>query len=228
MTYILNIETSTKVCSVSISKDGSDYLLKENETENYSHSETLNVFIEELIKSSEIELKDLDAIAVSGGPGSYTGLRIGTSSAKGLCYALEIPLIAINTMRGMYELIKRKHTDFDFYIPMIDARRMEVYASIFDSEGNELKEVSADVLEEGIYADIVGSRKTLIFGNGAEKSKDIFKGDQFEFDCNTNVSALGMNQLTFNKYQKKQFEDLAYFEPNYLKDFIAGKPKKIL
>ena len=228
MTYILNIETSTKVCSVSISKNGADFLLKENETENYSHSETLNVFIEELINSSEIEFKDLSAVAVSGGPGSYTGLRIGSSSAKGFCYALEIPFIATQTMKGMFEYVKREHPDFDIYIPMIDARRMEVYSSIYEGNGNELKGVSADVLEVGIYDEYVQGKRTLIFGNGAEKCRELFPESNFEFDVKSNISAIGMNEIAYSKYQKKQFEDLAYFEPNYLKDFIAGKPKKIL
>ncbi len=228
MTYILNIETATKVCSVSISKNGEDYLLKELESEGYSHSEKLNVFIEELIADSEITLKDLDAIAVSSGPGSYTGLRIGTSSAKGFCYALDIPFIAIHTMQSMFEFVKRTQPEFDFYIPMIDARRMEVYASIFDREGNEVKEVSADVLEDGIYTDFIQGKKTLIFGNGAEKSQEIFTESHFEFNTKTNISALGMNRIAFEKYQQKRFEDLAYFEPNYLKDFIAGKPRKLL
>ena len=228
MTYILNIETTTKVCSVSVSKNGEDYLHKEVETPNYSHSETLNVFIEEMINASDLSLKDFNAIAVSGGPGSYTGLRIGTSSAKGLCYALDIPLIAVQTMKGMFEFIQRRYSDFELYIPMIDARRMEVYASIFTQNGEVLKDVSADILEEGIYQEYIGDKRTLIFGNGAEKSREIFTSSQFDFDIATNVSALGMNRIAYDKYQKKQFEDLAYFEPNYLKDFIAGKPKKIL
>lgn len=228
MTYILNLETATKVCSVSISKNGEDYLLEELESEQFSHAEKLNVFIQKLIDSSELSMKDLAAVAVSAGPGSYTGLRIGTSSAKGLCFALDIPLIAIHTMQSMFELVKRTYPDYDLYLPMIDARRMEVYSSIYKADGTVLKEVSADVLEAGIYANIIEGHKVLIFGNGAEKSKDIFKGDQFTFDCNTNVSALGMNQLSYKKYKEKRFEDLAYFEPNYLKDFIAGKPKKLL
>lgn len=228
MTYILNLETATKVCSVSISKNGEDYLLEELESEQFSHAEKLNVFIQRLIDSSELSMKDLAAVAVSAGPGSYTGLRIGTSSAKGLCFALDIPLIAIHTMQSMFELVKRTYPDYDLYLPMIDARRMEVYSSIYKADGTVLKEVSADVLEDGIYANIIERHKVLIFGNGAEKSKEIFKGDQFSFDCNTNVSALGMNQLSYKKYKEKRFEDLAYFEPNYLKDFIAGKPKKLL
>lgn len=228
MTYILNIETATKVCSVSISKNGEDFEARELESENYSHSEKLNVFIEEMIQSSSIKLSDLDAIAVSSGPGSYTGLRIGTSSAKGLCYALDIPFIAVDTLFAMFAFAQRTYPDIDYYIPMIDARREEVYSAIFDQSGNAVKSVSADILEEGIYSDIVGNYKTLIFGNGAEKSQTYFKGDHFKFDTNTNISALGMNAISFQKFQENRFEDLAYFEPNYLKDFIAGKPKKLL
>jgi tRNA threonylcarbamoyladenosine biosynthesis protein TsaB len=228
MTYILNIETATKVCSVSISKDGQDFLVKELESENYSHAEKLNVFIEDLINESGIVLKDLSAIGVSAGPGSYTGLRIGSSSAKGLCYALNLPMIAVHTMKAMFHFAKRQHPNYDIYIPMIDARRMEVYSSIFSNQNEELKEVSADVLEEGIYDDYISGKSVLIFGNGAEKSKEIFKDSNIQFDTKTNISALGMNEISFAKFEKGQFEDIAYFEPNYLKDFIAGKPKKIL
>ncbi|MCB0478597.1 MAG: tRNA (adenosine(37)-N6)-threonylcarbamoyltransferase complex dimerization subunit type 1 TsaB [Crocinitomicaceae bacterium] len=228
MTYILNIETATKVCSVSISKDGQDYLLKEFEGEQFSHSEMLNAFIEELIKESTIDFKDLNAVAISAGPGSYTGLRIGSSSAKGLCYALDIPLIAVHSMESMFAFIRRSYPDYDLYVPMIDARRMEVYSAIYSSQGKELKSVSADILEVGIYDEYFQTKRVLIFGNGAEKSREVFQGDQFDFDEATNMSALGMNQISFEKYQQKRFEDLAYFEPNYLKDFIAGKPKKLL
>lgn len=228
MTLILNIETASKVCSVSLSINGDDYLVKEFEDEQFSHSEKLNVFIEEIIAESTYSFNDLNAIAVSAGPGSYTGLRIGSSSAKGLCFALDIPLIGVYTMESMWHYIQRSHPNFDLYIPMIDARRMEVYAAIFDSQGKLLKPVSADVLEEGIYSEYLENKKVLIFGNGALKSKEIFKGDPFTFNTETNLSALGMQKISYDKYQLKRFEDLAYFEPNYLKDFIAGKPKKLL
>ena len=228
MTYILNIETSTKVCSVSVSKNGEDFLLKEIETENYSHAETLTVFISKMIADSAISLTDINAVAVSGGPGSYTGLRIGSATAKGLCYSLDIPLIAIHTLKAMYALVVRDNPEFDCYIPMIDARRMEVYASIFEKDGHEIKEVSADVLEEGIYKDYITEKSCLIFGNGAEKSKVIFPKENIKFIEKSCISARGMNRIAYDKFQNKQFEDIAYFEPNYLKDFIAGKPKKIL
>ena len=229
MTYILNIETATKVCSVSVSKNGADFLVKEFESESFSHSEKLNVFIEEMLADSAITLNNLDAVAVSAGPGSYTGLRIGSSSAKGLCFALDIPFISVNTMQAMTNYVRRAHPDFDIYIPMIDARRMEVYASIFNSGGEMIREVKAEILEAGMYDEYIsGKQQVLVFGNGAEKSKEIFDPENIQFDINTNVSALGMNQIAYDKYQQKRFEDLAYFEPNYLKDFIAGKPKKLL
>lgn len=217
--YILNIETSTKNCSVSVAKSGKTILLKEVAEQNFSHSEKLHLFIDGLLKEIQISYKELAAVAISKGPGSYTGLRIGTSTAKGLCYALDIPLIALDTL---LILAKKVHKNDALIIPMLDARRMEVYTAVFDKNHHMNSGIEAKIIDEHSFFEI--SEKAYLIGDGAAKCKEVLKHKNFMFlDEIIYPSAHEMSLLSFEKYQNKQFEDLAYFEPFYLKEFFSGK-----
>ncbi len=228
MAVILNIETSTEVCSVTISKNG-ELLYKKETLEGLSHSELLTVFIEDLLTENSLNLSELDAVAVSKGPGSYTGLRIGVSVAKGLCYGLEIPLIAVNSLETMATYTALNSTENMLFCPMIDARRMEVYTALYSTKGEEIKPISAEIIEEDFLAEYLNNNKILFFGNGAEKCKTKITHPNATFDGPQKTSAQFMQKLTEEKYNKKEFEDIAYFEPFYLKNFVATIPKnKIL
>lgn len=219
MTYILNIETATKNCSVSLAKDGETIALKELATENFSHAEKLHVFIDEVLSQAKIKLQDLSAVAVSKGPGSYTGLRIGVSSVKGLCYALNIPMVAIDTLESLTHQISVEN---GILIPMIDARRMEVYSAFFNSKHEVIRETQAEVIDENSYAEI--SEVIHLVGDGALKLKEILTDEKFVFHDNVIFpSANEMSKLSFEKHKKSDFVDVAYFEPFYLKDFILNK-----
>ncbi|TRX22708.1 tRNA (adenosine(37)-N6)-threonylcarbamoyltransferase complex dimerization subunit type 1 TsaB [Flavobacterium franklandianum] len=222
MSYILNIETATKNCSVALARDGKTILCKEIAEEGYSHAERLHVFIEEIIKESEITFQDLSAIAVSQGPGSYTGLRIGVSAAKGLCYALGIPLIAVDTLQVLASQVKVSN---GLIIPMLDARRMEVYSAIFTPNFENKRAVQAEVITESSFENL---RETLYFvGDCAEKGKTVLTKENFIFLEEIKYpSAKEMSFLSFDKYQKNDFVDVAYFEPYYLKDFMMTVSKK--
>jgi len=227
MALILNIETSTEVCSITISKNG-ELLYKRETLEGLSHSELLTVFIEELLAENNLKLNQLDAVAVSKGPGSYTGLRIGVSVAKGLCYGLEIPLIAVNSLETMGIYTALNSTENMLFCPMIDARRMEVYTALYNSKGEELNPVSAEIIEENFLADYLEDNKIMFFGNGAEKCKAQITHSNAIFEGPQKTSAQFMQKLTQEKYNKKEFEDVAYFEPFYLKNFVATIPKNKL
>jgi tRNA threonylcarbamoyladenosine biosynthesis protein TsaB len=217
--YILNIETATKNCSVSLAKKGETILCKEIAEQGYSHAEKLHVFIEEIIKETGIGVNDLNGIAVSKGPGSYTGLRIGVSTAKGLCYALGIPLISVDTLQV---LAKKVVVEDGLIVPMLDARRMEVYSAIFDKSYSNIKEVQAEILTENCYAD---SQETFYFiGDCQEKCKTVLTATNFHFLPEIVFpSANEMSALSFEKFTNTDFEDVAYFEPFYLKDFLITK-----
>ena len=217
--YILNIETATKNCSVSLAKNGETILCKEIAEQGYSHAEKLHVFIEEIIKETGIGVNDLNGIAVSKGPGSYTGLRIGVSTAKGLCYALGIPLISVDTLQV---LAKKVVVEDGLIVPMLDARRMEVYSAIFDKSYSKIKEVQAEILTENSYAEITD---TIYFiGDCQEKCKTVLTATNFHFLPEIVFpSAKEMSALSFEKFTKNDFEDVAYFEPFYLKDFLISK-----
>jgi tRNA threonylcarbamoyladenosine biosynthesis protein TsaB len=222
VSYILNIETATKNCSVALAKEGKTILCKEIAEEGYSHAERLHVFIEEIINEAGIDLKDLKAIAVSQGPGSYTGLRIGVSAAKGLCYALDIPLIAVDTLQT---LASRANILDGFIVPMIDARRMEVYSAVFSASLEKEREVLAEIITEDSFKDIDA---TLYFvGDCNEKCKTVLTKGNFVFlDEFKYPSANEMSTLSFDKYKKNDTVDVAYFEPFYLKDFLITASKK--
>ncbi len=222
MAIILNIETATTNCSVSIAKEGILLSSKEYNSAEYSHAEQLHVFIEDAIKVAALSLGQINAIAVSKGPGSYTGLRIGVSAAKGLCFALDIPLIAIATLKSM--AYQAKNEAVDFIIPVLDARRMEVYSCVFDKNLNEIKETKAEIIDEHSFEAFTAKAKVILIGSGAEKCKEflqyhpnvVFKTDAFP-------SAKDMALLSYKKFKANEFESVAYFEPYYLKDFILQK-----
>ncbi|MBZ9729537.1 tRNA (adenosine(37)-N6)-threonylcarbamoyltransferase complex dimerization subunit type 1 TsaB [Salegentibacter sp. JZCK2] len=219
MALILCLETATTNCSVALSQDGAIVALKEDKSNNYSHAEKLHVFIDEILKENNLSVADLNAIAVSKGPGSYTGLRIGVSTAKGLCFSLDIPLISIATLASLAAQIKLEK---GFVIPMLDARRMEVYSAVFDKGLNEIRETKAEVLDKNSFAEFLEKDRTAFLGNGVEKFEAIFAHPNAEFITDKLPSAREMCSLAEAKYKISDTEDVAYFEPYYLKDFIAG------
>ena len=225
MSYILNIETATKNCSVALAKEGKTILCKEIAEEGYSHAERLHVFIEQILVETQLTFQDLSAIAVSQGPGSYTGLRIGISAAKGLCFALDIPLIAIDTLAVLASQAKVQE---GVIIPMIDARRMEVYTAFFDgTSGEMIKETEAKILDENSFSELA-DKKVLFIGDGAKKFQDLLTAfgeglPKAEFKFDIYPSAKGLIKKSVEKFNQKEFEDTAYFEPFYLKDFQGIK-----
>jgi len=229
MALILNLETATKVCSVNLSKDGEEILTKEIKSEKFSHSENLNLFIESIFIDTQFTLQQLDAVAVSKGPGSYTGLRIGVSTAKGLCYGLDIPLISVDSLESLAYLALQnlQNFKFDYIIPMFDARRMEVYSAVFTNDLIQVDNIKAEVIEADSYLSFIDQGNVLFLGPGAEKCQPHFLDDNCHFDLTVEVSAKGMIEIAEQKYNRQDIEDVAYFEPFYLKDFIAGTPKKI-
>ncbi|WP_435413276.1 tRNA (adenosine(37)-N6)-threonylcarbamoyltransferase complex dimerization subunit type 1 TsaB [Psychroserpens mesophilus] len=223
MAIILSLETSTTNCSVSLSNEGETLVLKEDNNANYSHAESLHIFINDVLKSAKLSLKDLDAIAVSKGPGSYTGLRIGVSAAKGLCYALNIPLISVSTLKA---LACQVNVSDGIIVPMLDARRLEVYSAIYDASFNEIRNVEAQILDENSFLEYLGKETVYFIGNGVEKTKRLIANPNAYFIEDKFPSSNEMSSLAFEKYKKSDIEDVAYFEPFYLKDFIALKSKK--
>lgn len=219
MAIILNIETSTTNCSVSIADSGVElYTCSLND--GYKHSERLMPFIEEVFLQSRFKKNQIDAIAVSEGPGSYTGLRIGVSVAKGLCYALDKPLITLNSLEIMTFSLLRKGQLFDVYLPMIDARRMEVYTAAYTHELNCLQDVSALVMDENSFNTYSEDKSVAYFGDGANKCVPIFSHRKnFLFVKDVVPSSIDMCDLSFSHYQNGNFKSTAYFEPNYLKEF---------
>lgn len=222
MSFILNIETATKNCSVAIAKNGETILCKEIAEEGYSHAEKLHVFIEEIIAEAGINVHDFVAVAVSQGPGSYTGLRIGVSAAKGLCYALNIPLIAVDTLQT---LASQANVSEGKIIPMLDARRMEVYSAIFNSDLKIERQILAEIIDENSFKDFT---ETLYFvGDCAEKCKPVLTNENFVFLEDIKYpSSEAMSKISYNKYKISDTVDVAYFEPYYLKDFMITTPKK--
>jgi tRNA threonylcarbamoyladenosine biosynthesis protein TsaB len=223
MSLILNIETATKNCSVSLAESGKVIAIKELNDGNFSHAEKLHVFIDEVLKIAKKSMKDIDAVAVSKGPGSFTGLRIGVSSVKGLCYALNIPLISVDTLKA---LATQLNIESGFVVPMLDARRMEVYSAIFDTKNNLIRAIEAQILNEDSFADYLKNDQVYFIGDGVPKTKEIITHKNAIFIEDKLPSANEMAQLSFDKFQRKIFEDVAYFEPFYLKDFVVTTKKK--
>lgn len=219
MANILCLETATTNCSVGIAKDGQLISLKEDNSKGYSHAEKLHVFINEILQESNLSVEDLDAVAVSKGPGSYTGLRIGVSAAKGLCFSQDIPLISIPTLGLLAQKLEGRN---EVVVPMLDARRMEVYSAVFDKELQQVRETRAEILQEDSFSEYLERGKVHFIGNGVAKFEDICKHENAVFHKQEFPSANEMAAIAEAKYKKSDIEDVAYFEPYYLKDFIAG------
>lgn len=220
MALILNIETSTTLCSVSVAENGKILKFQEAD-EGYTHAENLHVFIDKVLKEAGISPRDLNAIAVGSGPGSYTGLRIGVSAAKGLAYALKIPLISVNTLQTMANVAIKESAGKEMYCAMLDARRMEVFCAFFDMNLNFIKETSAQIISETDHGYFNTGKEICFFGDGMPKCKDILsKIPGAHFIENIKPGSVSLGELAFSKFQNQQFEDVAYFEPFYLKDFL--------
>jgi tRNA threonylcarbamoyladenosine biosynthesis protein TsaB len=224
MALILLIETATTVCSVALSRDGKIVSFREVNEANV-HASKLTLFIEAVMKEAKVKYKDLNAVAVSKGPGSYTGLRIGVSTAKGLCFALNIPLIAVDTLAAMAKGFLEAGEESVGEVrlcPMIDARRMEVYMAVFNTEMEILEPVQARILDDQTFRQYSG---IVLFGDGAAKCAALYQDHPNVRIAMFENSARYLSSLAFQKFEDREFEDVAYFEPFYLKDFVAGKPK---
>lgn len=223
---ILSIETSTEVCSVAIHKNGQLIDCIQND-ESYAHAEKLAPIIDQILKSNTISTGELLAIAVASGPGSYTGLRIGISTAKGLCFALDIPLIEIATLESMLVGIDEKYADC-LRCPMIDARRMEVYTLLAKADGQLIEATHAKIIDNKSFSSQLSKQKIVFYGNGAEKCKSVITSKNAKFIDKITPTAANIGNLAFDKYKSGDFADLAYFEPGYLKEFKAIKAKNPL
>lgn len=224
MAKLLHIETSTTMCSVALSEHEKLLGVKEI-NEGYTHAENLHVFIHDLLNETRVQPSDLSAIAVSKGPGSYTGLRIGVSAAKGLAYALNLPLISVDTLQVMSaQAAKTTGAGEGFFCPMLDARRMEVYTAVYDSKLNRLAEIQALIVDEHSIAQFSPYPNLYFFGDGMNKCRSLLSTlGNADFIENIVPSAKDMISLAYTKYKNKSFEDVAYFEPFYLKDFLILK-----
>lgn len=226
MPCILHIETATYVCSVAISNN-QELLFYKVETEGPSHASLLGVFVEQAMKELRSRNITLDAVAVSCGPGSYTGLRIGVSEAKGLCYGLNIPLIAIETLELLTYPLVKSHAESSklLFCPMIDARRMEVYTTLYDESLNKLQDTTAEIIDEDSFKELLATNKIVFFGNGACKCKEVITSENAIFLENVYPKAKDMIWLAEQAYQNRNFVDVAYYEPFYLKEFVGTTPK---
>ena len=233
MSLILCIETGTDICSVGLSRDGELISLRESD-EGRDHARNVALFVDELLRENDIAAEELSAVAVGMGPGSYTGLRIGGSFAKGLCYGLQIPLVAVGSLDSMVQVAREDHEagiiDVDNWsdavlCPMVDARRMEVYTQMFDTQGLPLNEVKAEIVTEESFKEWRNERQLVIFGNGATKCREVLNDATY---INVTPSARGLAALAHQRLEAGQTEDIAYFEPFYLKDFIIIPSKKKL
>jgi tRNA threonylcarbamoyladenosine biosynthesis protein TsaB len=234
MALILNLETATPLCSVALAVNGK-VVSQRNTLEEKSHAANLTVFIEEVLKEKNLRITDLDAVAVGKGPGSYTGLRIGVSTAKGLCYGANVPLIAVSTLTIMFKevithsepMVQKALTKSGaFFCPMIDARRMEVFTCLFDSLGNEMEPVVAKIIDQHAYQQLLAEHTIVFFGSGMEKCREILSYPNAVFLSGVYPHSSALALLSEERFEHRQFENTAYFEPFYLKDFIATISKK--
>lgn len=227
MSILLHIETATPVCSVALTQNSRIVAIRQTSEKN-AHSQVVTVFIDEMMKECELQPAQLDAVAVSKGPGSYTGLRIGVSTAKGICWALDKPLISVGTPEAMAEGMHEKYIQSEnlpvLYAPMIDARRMEVYTGLFDENINNVKPVYAAIIDENTFEEFIEDHIICFAGDGAEKCEAVLTHPNFRYMKSFDASAAYLAPLAEAKFASGNFEDVAYFEPYYLKDFIAGKP----
>ncbi len=219
MAIILCLETATTNCSVAIAIDGEIKAIREENNQKFSHAEKLHVFIDEVLKEANIDKKKLDAVAVSKGPGSYTGLRIGVSAAKGLCFALDIPLISTFTLEVLAQQVQCEDC---VIIPLLDARRMEVYSAVFNSDKRQIRETKAEILNENSFIDFLEEGKTIFLGDGAIKFEAICKNENAIFQNDFFPSSADMACLGEAKFKISDTENVAYFEPFYLKEFMLG------
>jgi tRNA threonylcarbamoyladenosine biosynthesis protein TsaB len=225
MSLILQIETATTVCSVALAQNGQVLAVKEVNERNV-HAEMITLFIQDVCEQAGKQLKDIDAVAVSKGPGSYTGLRIGVSTAKGICFGLDKPLIAVETLQAMANGAADFSELYDadaILCPMIDARRMEVYTALYTTKGDLIKPTAAEIIDDNSFVEFAPEKQLVIFGDGAEKCiQALAHRGKLTFLPDFSNSAQQLTQLAFQKFEAKQFEDVAYFEPYYLKEFVAG------
>jgi tRNA threonylcarbamoyladenosine biosynthesis protein TsaB len=236
MARILNIETATALCSVALAVDGKVKIYRET-LEDKSHAAKLPIFIEEILRETQLTIQDLDAVATGMGPGSYTGLRIGVSTAKGLCYGAHLPLIAVSTLRILADhVIQLKISSIQLALkkpdtilcPMLDARRMEVFTSMLNTKCNEIKNVTAEIIDKNSYKDLLEKHTVIFFGSGMPKCKDMLMHQNAIFIDDIYPHASSLAIISEEKYHRKEFENMAYFEPFYLKDFVATTSKKNL
>jgi tRNA threonylcarbamoyladenosine biosynthesis protein TsaB len=232
MALILNIESSTEVCSVTVARDGIAIHSREEVT-GQNHARLLTVFIDEVLIRSNIVMEQLDAVAVSGGPGSYTGLRIGVSVAKGICYALHLPLCAITSLESLahhviHDIVRLNTMEMDnvLFCPMIDARRMEVYTAFYDKNGSQVRGIQADIIDHTSYLDFLENKPVYFFGNGSAKCRYAITHPNAIFINDILSSAKNMIPLAERNFNNQKFVDVAYYEPFYLKDFVATMPVK--
>lgn len=226
MALILNIDTSTTVCSVALAKDGKVIGLKEN-NEGLNHSVLLGTYVNEILIENSLSVADLDAVAISMGPGSYTGLRIGVSLAKGLCFGGNIPLIAINTLQALALSVSSREKAEALYCPMIDARRMEVYTAFYDRQNGTVVETKAEIIDGNSFAELLATHKVYFFGNGSDKIRATITSKNAIYLENIETQASHLVEIAEQKFSARQFEDVAYFEPFYLKDFVATTKKEV-
>ncbi|MCV6629659.1 MAG: tRNA (adenosine(37)-N6)-threonylcarbamoyltransferase complex dimerization subunit type 1 TsaB [Flavobacteriaceae bacterium] len=219
MANILQLETTTTNCSVSVAQEGRLLAIKEQDSHKYSHSEQLHPFIKEVLHMAQLDFGDLHAIAVSKGPGSYTGLRIGVSAAKGLCFSLDIPLIGVDSLDV---LAAATNIADGVVVCMLDARRMEAYTAIYNSNKEQIRGIEAEIFDTESYGSYLKQGKVYLYGNCVEKTKEVLEHPNFEFLEEKVPSSAYISALAYDSYQKGTFEDLAYFEPFYLKDFVVN------
>ena len=229
MSCILHIETSTTVCSVALSEDG-QCIYHDEDRSGQNHNERIGTFVDDALSFADSHAIPLDAVAVSMGPGSYTGLRIGVSMAKGICYGHGIKLLSVPTLKLMCVpiLLREMIEDAALLCPMLDARRMEVYAAIFDRSLREIRPTQADIVDENTYKVLLDRQPIYFFGNGAEKCKEVIRHPNARFLADIHPLAKWMMPLAERKMMNGEYEDVAYFVPYYLKDFVAKMPKKLL
>lgn len=226
MVRILSLETSTTVCSVALHENETLVAIAEVHR-GFSHGSKLAILIDDVMKSADRELKEIDAIAVSSGPGSYTGLRIGTSTAKGLCYALSLPLIAIGSLELLAAQVNKSNVANAWLCPMIDARRMEVYCLVMDAKGQLIQRVEARIIDEKSFEEHLDKTPVIFFGDGAQKCRPVLNHKNALFIEGVSPSATQLGSMAFEKYQRKEMEDVIHFEPFYLKEFRIKKPANL-
>lgn len=228
MAYILCIETATEICSVALINNDKIIAFEHDLTGN-SHASKLHLLVENVLQKANISFNDLNAVAISKGPGSYTGLRVGVSAAKGYCYVLKIPLLSINSLLSLANGYLMQNPNYSGLIcPMIDARRMEVYCAVFDSNLNEILPTQAKIIDEHSFANELAQNEIIFIGNGAEKCNGKFETQNPKFEIGYVCNATYLSSLAHKAFEQKQFEDVAYFEPYYLKDFVGTVAKKLV